>query len=170
MIDLETVGLTPNSAIVSIGAVIFDPRFGKVSKSTFYSELDWAAQNRAMDKGTLEWWQKQSEIVKEPFLYGMDDLEQSLKDLTLFLPKDCRVWGNGSIFDIGMLEDAYRQYGLPIPWMYWNIMDCRTIKFIFESMCGGYSRAAGGTKHNALDDAVFQAEYVCDMWRKILRG
>ena len=39
MIDLETMGKVPEMAIVSIGAVIFDPRYGEVSKETFYVEL-----------------------------------------------------------------------------------------------------------------------------------
>ena len=50
MIDLETMGTTPESAIVSIGAVMFDPRTGKVGKAetkySFYAELDWDFQNR----------------------------------------------------------------------------------------------------------------------------
>jgi len=38
MIDLETMGLLPGSAIVSIGAVVFDPRLNRVSnKNTFYT-------------------------------------------------------------------------------------------------------------------------------------
>lgn len=32
MIDLETMGTTPQSAIVSIGAIVFDPRYGRMSK------------------------------------------------------------------------------------------------------------------------------------------
>jgi len=44
MIDLETMGITPDSAVVSIGAVVFDPRFNHVSSKTFYRELDWCDQ------------------------------------------------------------------------------------------------------------------------------
>lgn len=47
MIDLETMDKIPSASIVSIGAVIFDPRtnkVGKTPKTQFYRELDWEEQ------------------------------------------------------------------------------------------------------------------------------
>jgi len=170
MIDLETVGLTPDARIVSIGAVIFDPRYGRIDKkNTFYIELDHKAQtNRAMDKGTMEWWTKQSREAKKA-LKGTTLLEDALEELAFWLPEDVKVWGNGPTFDIVILEDAYHQCGIEIPWKFWNIRDCRTIKDLYESARGGWEKKSGGTLHNALDDAQYQAQYVIEMWRKILK-
>lgn len=56
MIDLETMGRVPEMAIVSIGAVVFDPRYGDPCSETFYEELDWQAQNRFCDPETRSWW------------------------------------------------------------------------------------------------------------------
>jgi hypothetical protein len=78
------------------------------------------------------------------------------------------VWGNGATFDISILEDAYRQLDLEIPWKFWNVRDCRTVKDMYESARGGYEKKSGGTLHHALDDAKFQAQYICDMWKSLV--
>lgn len=172
MIDLETMGTVPGSAIVSIGAVIFDPRYNAITKQTFYAELDYLAQQYddfALDPNTMAWWEEQSPKAREALL-GLDDLKEQLGELSKWLPSDCKVWGNGATFDISMLEHAYRVYKLPIPWKFWNVRDCRTIKDMFESSRGGLSNKMGGTKHNALDDAVFQAQYINKMWKSLVGG
>lgn len=170
MIDLETMGTKPDSAIVSIGAVLFDPRLNKVDKkNTFYMELDWREQGRNIDAETEKWWSTQCEEAKEA-LEGWDELSIALQELSDWLPQDCKVWGNGATFDITMLENAYDQLGIEIPWKFWNIRDCRTIKDLYESSRGGYDKKSGGTLHNSLDDAYFQARYINEMWNKILSG
>lgn len=171
MIDLETMGTNPDSAIVSIGAVIFDPRTNKVGikpNTQFYRELDWEAQERAVCPDTKLWWSKQS-VQARSALNGLDCLEEELMALADWLPTDCKVWGNGSIFDIAMLENAYRQYDIEIPWKFWNVRDCRTIKDLYEFSRGGWDKTAGGNAHNALHDAIYQAKYICTMWNKILK-
>ncbi len=169
MIDLETMGISPDSAIVSIGAVVFDPRCNRLTKQTFYRELDWEVQDRAINPKTRQWWQGNHPKAKAA-LNGLDDLEDMLVELADWLPKDAKPWGNGSTFDIAFLEHAYRQHGIDIPWKFWNVRDCRTIKDLYESARGGYDKKSGGTLHHALDDATFQAQYICDMWKSILVG
>ena len=167
MIDLETMGTTPDSAIVSIGAVLFDPRQNKVSEDTFYCELDWEWQGREIDELTLDWWGDQNKEAREA-LSGIDDIQIELVNLAKWLPKDVKVWGNGATFDISMLEDAYRQYEIDIPWKFWNIRDCRTVLDMYESKRGGFNKKSGGVLHNALDDAKYQAQYINMMWGKLL--
>jgi len=166
MIDLETMGTTPNSAIVSIGAVIFDPRFNKVTKETFYKRLAWKTQGRYLCPDTKKWWSQQSPETKKG-LRGKVQLEDALEALSDFLPQDCKVWGNGAGFDIVMLEDAYRECLIDIPWKFWNVLDCRTVKAIFESKRGGLNDNFTGVAHNALDDAIHQAKWVTMMWNKL---
>ena len=164
MIDLETMGRTPGSAIVSVGAVIFDPRIGKKG-AEFYAELDWEHQDRLIDPETQRWWSRQSEEAKKA-LSGLEELKECLGSLAKFLPRDAKVWGNGPTFDISMLEDGYRQYGIEVPWKFWNIRDCRTVLDMYESTRGGTSKSMRGkVQHNALDDAIAQAKAVSKMWR-----
>ncbi len=171
MIDLETMGVTPESAIVSIGAVLFDPRANKVSKKTFYKELSWEDQGRLIYPDTNEWWysDKVTDAAREA-LDGLDDLEDVLVELAEWLPKDAKVWGNGATFDISMLEDAYRQHHIEAPWKFWNIRDMRTITDMYESARGGFGKNSKGVAHNALQDAINQAQSVCKMWKSLLTG
>jgi hypothetical protein len=172
MIDLETMGTTPGSAIVSIGAVLFDPRVGKISKDTFYRELDWEGQNRIVDKDTHDWWYgpKVNDAAREA-LGGFDDLADVLGELADWLPKDAKVWGNGSCFDITILENAHYKLKMDIPWKFWNIRDCRTVLDMYESKRGGFNKSGNlAEAHNALGDALFQARYICKMWKDLLGG
>lgn len=168
MIDLETMATTPNCAIVSIGAVIFEPRANVITDGMFYEELDWECQDRYRNKETMKWWAEQSNEARSS-LAGLEELKSCLEAFARWLPKDAKVWGNGSIFDIAILEDAYRQYKLPIPWKFWNVRDMRTIKDLYESARGGTGSKREGVKHHALHDAIHQAKYLNMMWSKILR-
>jgi len=169
MIDLEAMALTPDAAIVSIGAVLFDPARGKVSDDTFYVELAWMKQPRKRCRETSDWWAKQSPKTCKA-LDGTVELSDALDDLAFWLPSDVKVWGNGPTFDITMLENAYMQLNMDIPWHFWNIRDCRTVKDMFESARGGFDKKNTGDKHNALYDAQFQAKMICHMWYKIFNG
>ena len=168
MIDLETMGLTPECAIVSIGAVKFDPRKGVVSKDTFYVELDYKTQDRRICPKTEAWWSTQGYEARAA-LDGIDDLEDALSDLVKWLPPSAEVWGNGAAFDISMLENAYRQHNMETPWKFWDVRDCRTIKAMYECSRGGVGgNNFEGIAHNAKDDAIHQAKWVSMMWTKMI--
>ena len=167
MIDIETMDLIPNAAIVSIGAIVFDPRYGIVTDDTFYVELAWKTQERSINKETRQWWKGQSPKAKSS-LHGTATLVDALEDLAFWIPEGALVWGNGPSFDMTILEDAYRQVGIQAPWKFWNVYDCRTIKYMYESLRGGFDKKVGGGAHNALLDAKHQAQYVNKMWKSIL--
>lgn len=170
MPDLETMGTRPGCAIVSIGAVVFDPRYGVENQKSFYRELDWKSQVALgfhIDPSTEKWWSKQSKEAREG-LNGIDDLKTVLIEFAKFIPsKDAKIWGNGPSFDVSILEHAYTKLGLDIPWKFWNVRDCRTVKDMFECQRGGWNNKVAGTAHNALDDAKHQAQYVTMMWGKL---
>tara|TARA_R110002096_G_scaffold69149_9_gene166465 strand:- start:13426 stop:13977 length:552 start_codon:yes stop_codon:yes gene_type:complete len=173
MIDLETLGITPQAPIASIGAVCFSPDLNDLSKEPFYAELDWKRQDRKVCESTIEWWDTQP---AEAFaaLGGQDNIVQVLIDLAEWLPANAKVWGNGATFDISMLEDAYRQYGLPIPWKFWNVRDCRTVVDMYKSYrlfnkdAVELNRPANN--HNALADAVNQAEHISSLWQAMIHN
>jgi exodeoxyribonuclease VIII len=72
-------------------------------------------------------------------------------------PKDFLVWGNGADFDLPILSAAYvaAGFGGP-PWKPYNGRCYRTLKNLRPDVPRPERR---GTAHNALDDAVFQAEH-----------
>ena len=157
VIDIETLSLQPNAIILSIGAVAD-------SGETFYTELDWEAQlmaARHVDARTAIWWGKQTEQVP---LLGEVLLEDCLLDLNQWLAdydKDkLYIWARGPQFDIVILENAYREFCVEIPWKYKNVRDVRTALHL-STVTDLFKPTR---KHHALDDAI------ADMKNLALRG
>lgn len=156
VIDLETLGLSPDSIILSIGAVA-------TNGEKFYTELDWKEQqhHRKVDPATCMWWGQQDKdlcpIKGETLLYD------ALNDLSLWLPEDkesFKIWARGPQFDISLLEHAYGELGLAVPWKYRNVRDVRTALDIIPPQALSEPKR----KHHALDDAV------ADMWNLVNAG
>ena len=161
-IDLETLGTRYNAAILSIGVHQFDIGTGKLGE-TFYREIDLDSAIKAgkVTGSTLAWWAQQGDAAKRVFGdNGKTPLSVALDELrTWMLTKATKpkVWGNGSSFDISILEHAYDNgaVGLKEPWFYTNIRDMRTIM----DYCLVKPKREG-THHNALDDAKYQAQCI----------
>jgi len=155
MIDIETLDVTPTSTILTIGAQGFDPFSDRFTDVTYYRRLTIDSQSeRSVNDDTVEWWGKQAEDAQEEALGdGEDrvDIETGLKELSKVAWKHSRIWANGTTFDMVILEDAMRQYGISCPWKYWQVMDARTI----YKLTGAKPL---GNNHNALADCVNQID------------
>ena len=153
MIDIETLGLKPDTTILSIGAVEFDKTsFGE----EFYRELVPAQPGRSIDPDTVLWWLNQdgSAFLKKNKATLHDALHDLIDFCTGLDGSVPRIWANAPVFDLAILRHAYEQAGLQCPWMFYHERDIRTIKAFIDKE--DYPLFAG-TKHNALDDAMFQA-------------
>lgn len=166
MIDLETLGLKPSAIIISIGAVKFDLETGELG-GKFYAELDVESQkkDRSVCESVLKWWSERDGLALAAF-NGTMPLSAALENLKAFLGRNCAVWANGSLFDIAILENAYRSEG-GHPWRYNRVYDCRTLRMVHERIIGKYELEMEGVHHNALDDAIYQAKWVSGMYRNI---
>ena len=76
------------------------------------------------------------------------------------------VWSNGADFDVPMLAHAYTQVGIEIPWKFWNARCFRTWKSLPGSKNVKLPPMAG-VKHNALTDAVTQAQHAIDIYKAL---
>lgn len=171
MIDLETLSLKRNAAILSIGAVRFNDLSAEI-EDEFYMviDIDSACQNRHIDPQTLKWWMEQSIEAREEVFGGCTGMVDALTSLSNFIKSvdGTKVWSNGSVFDIVVLEDCYDQYDIHVPWKYNNIRDCRTVEDLGSISRHVFKR--DGVHHNALDDAKFQVKYISANIRNILTG
>jgi hypothetical protein len=160
MIDLETLAATPDAAILTIGAVKFDP-FGMETKDkamdSFYVKVDIDdCHNLGLvtSDDTLEWWSRQSPEAQAAAFDPTDRL--LVRDAFDQLYKFCwgakRVWANGSVFDIVICEHVFRKLNKAIPWKFWEIRDVRTA---FD--LGINPQRPPITAHHALEDAWNQA-------------
>ena len=158
MLDLETLATSPDAVILTFGAIKFDPfDSSKEMSDGIYFRIDVDEQialGRRVDQGTVDWWGTQSAEVREEALGETDrvGLEDFTKALNKFVVGATRIWAQGPVFDIVILENLYRQIGKPAPWQYYSIRDSRTL---LKAL--GDDRKGGALLHNALADAVSQA-------------
>lgn len=163
MIDLETMGQGPDAAIVSLGAVEFDRGYQQLGES-FYVAVDLKSSVQAggvMDPDTVLWWLKQSSQAREAIGASSVQVASALAAFSGWLRgrcdlRDVRIWGNGSDFDNVILANAYRRLAVPVPWKFWNNRCYRTWKNEHPEVL----MTRSGTHHNALDDAISQAEHM----------
>lgn len=172
MVDLETLGTRAGCAIMSIGAVQFDPDAGTIGQK-FYVNLELDAQFKRglkMQGSTLAWWFKQETAAKGALFEAASEPLEALLKFTKFMYafQNVRLWGHGASFDPPVLEAVYTAFGKTIPWEFWNVRDTRTL---FDLT--GVKVENTGTKHHALDDAEAQARAVIKAVQKVkgaLRG
>lgn len=169
MVDLETLGSGPGCAILSIGAVAFDPKTLRLGAEfhTLVSTASCRALGLREETDTLAWWARQSPEARQVIA----DAEAS--DVTLSAAMDAfaafvrshgganrvRVWGNGADFDNAILAELCRRLGRPLPWAFWNSRCFRTLKGL--RLAPEPDRE--GVHHNALDDARHQAVWALNI-------
>ena len=176
-IDLETLGTSYDSYILSIGVAQFDIATGEIIR-TFY-ERTLCSNQFNIDYKTVMWWLQQSDKARTALTTGeheelhiidaLEDLKRFLTSNAVLLPIEPIVWGNGATFDVSILEYAYNVMGVSIPWKFWNIRDMRTLVDVATTVWDFDKNhiKREGTHHNALDDAIYQAQVMAGAYYTI---
>lgn len=175
MIDIETLSTDTNAAIIAIAAVYFDPETGDLGKS-FYTKVNIQSNingKRIIDGSTLVWWMQQDDDARNEAFelnHTQPSLTDAIKLFSEFIDTETsKVWGNGSVFDITILETAFKLTKTKLPWKFWNVRDVRTVVELGYLI--GFNPKKDmpfeGVKHNALDDSKHQAKYVSAIFQKI---
>nr|WP_309468932.1 3'-5' exoribonuclease [Escherichia coli] len=174
MIDLETMGKNPDAPIISIGAIFFDPQTGDMGPE-FSKTIDLETAGGVIDRDTIKWWLKQSREAQSAIMTDEIPLDDALLQLREFIDENSgeffvQVWGNGANFDNTILRRSYERQGIPCPWRYYNDRDVRTIVELGKAIDFDARTAIPfeGERHNALDDARYQAKYVSAIWQKLI--
>ena len=141
MYDFETIDNKPSSIVISLGAVAFNKK-GIIREGHWVFDIqEQIDKGRTFNADTLGWWMKQKEAARKVFYEKSKDYT-SMVDFFIdhedFLVKalkeagesddQLKVWGNGANFDISMLEHLYQNWGLKIPWKFWNVWCFRTFQ------------------------------------------
>lgn len=191
MLDLETLATSPDAAILSIGAVLFDPDQGRIANAeeggTFYRVIDLGNSREpgVIDPRTVEWWMDQA--LKSPAaaeavfkVGGRVELGAALGDFAAWLLsrgctrescREWRIWANDPDFDVTILASAYARYGIELPFSYKGSRSMRTLAELSGKfdLLGGYEPEPNECKHNALADAVYQARVVTVIMQALRR-
>lgn len=131
-------------------------------------DVEDAMRYGVMSGSTFKWWLGQSDAARQKVVRGRERAEDVFNSFGSFAMKhgdNVQPWGNGSSFDIAILDHAFpRILNKPAPWKFWNVRDCRTIKELATGIVN-YNDKMQGVAHTALDDAIHQAKYVSIYWQ-----
>ncbi|MCX9066292.1 3'-5' exoribonuclease [Citrobacter portucalensis] len=182
MVDMETMGNSPDAPIVSIGAVFFEPSTGNTG-AEFYQVVSLESSmsfGMKPDASTIQWWLKQSSEARSAIL--VDEamgLRETLELLADFVAKNSangshtvQLWGNGCSFDNVILRRAYALTETPFAVPFWNDRDVRTMVELGKSVGINprFDIPFEGDMHNALSDARHQVKYVSAIWQRLTKN
>lgn len=167
MLDIETLGNTAGSVILTVGAVVFD---NTGASDRFYRRIslkDSLSFGFTVDADTLEWWMSQNETVRnEAFAIGTDKEADSVGGAldrihSFFMTSRRKVvlWGNGASFDPVLLEAYYQKFNLSQLFDYRNVRCYRTVSAMFPSV----PKRVRENAHNAQADAEAQVQRLLDI-------
>lgn len=190
MLDFETLGLSENAVLLSVGAVVFDPATGELG-GQFYGNIDPRLQpGREISADTVLWWlaqddaarvkltdaikytdqiesgevdamePEQVEVVFEGAAHPIHHVARAFINWIESIEDEVVVWSNGAV-DHAWLESMMKYSGLKNPIKFWNQRDYRTLKNLYPDVTAEFS----GVKHNALDDAIHQAKHAMAILR-----
>ena len=168
-IDIETISTRPNAVVLTIGGVKFDPMSNDDPHSKFYYRIDvneQTAMGRDVEEDTLKWWSTQPEEIMMDAL-GDDDrhsVEDTMKALNKWLVGVDKIWCQGPVFDICILENLATDIGSHYNWKFWQIRDSRTL---FGLLPKDPRKEMNFAAHNALEDAIVQSVCVQKAYRDL---
>lgn len=172
MIDFETLCNTPNSVVLSLGAVLFTKERMIASEHWIMNPDDQFKAKLDVSFDTIAWWMNQGDEAKKlfntclstgvPMRSFLDDFERFIKEFASGM--QIIVWANGANFDIPIIENLLKRGARKCPWKFWDTRCYRTMKAIHKIEEG---KERNGIKHDALQDASFQAGCVMGMFNRI---
>ena len=164
MIDIETLDTENTAAVISIGAVVFDPDSQQVEDRMFHVNVEFeeALKYGTFSESTVAFWERQpEEAIATLFDPKPVSLREALTEFEKYVkswkPKPKFIWGNSPAFDIAILRYACKQAGVTFPFTPWVEMDVRTLKNLLPK---GMVPKKIGVNHSAIDDCIWQCEIV----------
>jgi hypothetical protein len=166
MLDIETIGTSPRAVILSVAMVEFQIQAdGHVEIG---AEKLWVpdlrrqlALGREVDPKTMKFWLDADDSARLHWTHptsicSFEEMLQGITDFWRLAPRE-GLWANGIIFDVGILEDAYKQVGSVQPWPYNAPRDARTIYRVLEQ------KRSLPTQDFVLHDPV--ADCIAQIWK-----
>lgn len=178
MTDIETMGTDKDAAILSIGAVMFDPLTGRLGEQLRVN-IDPVSNERfgrKIDMATVLWWLQQSDEARAALVNrdGVRHLSVALHVLFDFVQSNepNHLWANSPDFDYVILERATIASGSLWPMKFYKYRCVRTVRTLAAQHAA--ERGAelpvpvrDGEAHDALADAIWQAQLVQACYREL---
>ena len=164
MLDIETLGVTPDAPILSLAAVPFGAGEIAPVAACFHVVLDLQAEYAAgaeASQSTLEWWTRQSpaarQVLDRATTFGSPPVQVAaalVNYVGTHMAPGYGVWRNGASFDPVLVSEMFWRHGVPLPWKYSQIRCHRTLLALHP----GVVKSRPTLAHDALADAYGQAQ------------
>ena len=165
MIDLETLGTSSNSVVVSVGLVAFN-----ISTGEILADIDIGLNlnqqiktGGVIDGDTLEFHFAQApDSIQKMAQRKVLDVKEGLELISNFIKANniTTLWGNGATFDNVILRNLYARHLKVFPLGFWTDRDLRTAVDIYN--IDTRTVPFEGIKHYCLDDARHQVKLLTD--------
>lgn len=161
MVDIESMGVNENAALIQVGAALFnfDGRPVFAPSPMFQQNIDLMSSLQAggiVDQSTVRWWNDRGGFPSDP--------KQPPANIRIVLgrfadwlgrfPSVKEVWAQGSQFDLAVLQGYFRRLNIECPWAYHAGRDTRTVYALAKRK--GWKKPAGEPSHAALQDCLDQ--------------
>lgn len=188
MVDIETMGTTPDAAVVAIGACMFDPYAGPDQEiqdyDTFLIRISLDSNEtigRKIAAGTVMWWLQQSPDAQQNLLSDQTSLPSALANFVKWLQHETSmrpdsIWANDPDFDLTILSSAARDCKIFWPLNFWMYRSVRTVGALAypdhqeRKAVIKLFREAAGTHHRADHDAIAQARFIAHCYEELRHG
>lgn len=188
VIDTETLGVAVDSVVIEIGVVIFSTT-EILEKRSF--QLPITPQMKAgliADPGTVAWWfdtnlKSLQDTAGERSAVGLTEkfsIEQVLLEINdfiissfqehLFHIDDRRIFTCGTDFDIPILRNLYKTFGVKAVFLerFRAVRDWRTLAEHFMLHKNDFARPFNS--HRGLDDALNEVNFILDLNKILMRA
>lgn len=170
MIDLESMGVSNNPALLQISAVQFD-LFTCQTKSEFNVIIDLQSSIDAgldITPSTIKFWMTDKSVTQEArhtVMQGGVSLSTALSMFTYWCKSNDIVYihGNGAASDNIWLRSAYTATNLDAPFTFRDDMCYRTIRTLSKRLGWKETIEFAGVVHNGIDDAKYQVKCLKSM-------
>lgn len=162
MLDLETLGVGDDAAIVSIGAVRFDLHSEKLGPE-FEAKIEFSPSAGKIEPGTVKWWLEQPKEAQEALLSGERiSLADAIRGFNSFLKASPveGFWSNGPTFDERLINQAASRCKKRLDYPFRASRCMRTYAMLGRDRGVSLSRIQNPLQHDALQDAIYQARVV----------
>lgn len=164
MLDIETLGVNSTAPILSVGYCWFNydkPEIEVVGKNHIHFDVNEQTKHygRVIDADTVKWWFAQSDAARSA-VFGQNptSFPSFIDRLTEMLNLADHVWAKGPDFDCNILQSMVRAAGRDYRWPFYKHRCVRTMLALFPTLHSHVQME--GTAHNALADAVHQANQI----------
>lgn len=174
MLDLESMGVGNNPALIQVAAVAFDGDTGE-EVSKFDEKIDLKSSMDAgltISSGTIKFWMTNPQVTQETreiIMSETGDHDKTGNDLTTALVRFGdwyrslenkqtvgTVWGNGAASDNVWLRSAYEACHLQPPFIFRDDMCLRTLRSLAKRKGYKTNFEFTGNMHDGLDDCRYQ--------------